>query len=657
MSVGARFSSGSADLDGLLEELRAGDNVVFYTPDVQLYEPFVASLLCHAGEGRPRVVYARSVGLLDKLIGRERAVQRLDLATFGQARDPVAALHEEMERIGPGVCYVFEPLHTLAPVLVGEDELTGFFTATCPLLFRLETVCYWDLVRGRHTAADLAAIKDCTQVLMQVEREDRCAVLTPLKVWGRYSEAMFRPHRVLVEGDGLRLDPLTPSRGDAQAYAQALEAKNRELAIIRDALDRSNQELQERNRQLAELNERLTEQGRRYRALHNSMDHLLALFHAGQDISSSLVVDQVRVAIVSATMRLFDASVCRLASSPFSAEACNGIVRGMTPDWERLLSSEAVADAREAVRRELQPRAVTLRDEHGAVLGSVGLAAVAPRGQCQGILEVGVWDQGLQSAESLALLGYLALEASIALDNAQLYREVESQGAQLRYFVEEVIKSEEQDSRRLAFDLHDGLVQMIVAAYQHLQSAQAWHGRDPDQESRELEQGIQMLKRSIYEARRLIARLRPAGLDDFGLVHALRLYVAQLAQDADWEVSLHIDEGFPDLPPALEAALFRIVQEATTNALKYAKTPRLEVDLRGRDGVVIAMVRDWGIGFAPDEMLQEDDRGRRVGLIGMRERARLWGGEFDVRSEVGGGTTVTVQIPVPQDGQLGGVTS
>jgi len=278
--------------------------------------------------------------------------------------------------------------------------------------------------------------------------------------------------------------------------------------------------------------------------------------------------------------------------------------------------------------------------------GSVALAPLIVRGACLGTLELYASDARLVDDEALTLLSYLASEASIALDNAQLYREVELQGQQLRSFVEDVISNEEQDSRRLAFDLHDTLVQIIVASYQHLQTAQAWRDRDPAAEARELEQGIQLLQRAINEARRLIGQLRPAGLDDLGLVHALRLYVAQLMAEADWHVELVVSPKWPPLPPALETALFRIVQEATHNAQKYAQATRAQVRLEVEGNLLSVTIRDWGQGFDPNAVPSEPQRGLHMGLVGIRERTRMWGGWCDIESQPGRGTRIGVSIPL-----------
>ncbi len=639
------FSTGSPDLDALLEELRAGDNVVIATPDWPTYEPFVRSVLAHRTGDAPRMVYARSAGRLDALVAAAPGVEVLDLAACAGPGDPVARLQGRMREIGPGAFYLFESLHTLAPLLTAPESLGRFFTSVCPFLFQLDTICYWHLEPAAHDAATVAAIKDCTQVYLQVDRLDEAMVLTPLKVWGRYSAAMFRPHRVLPVGDRLTLHPLSITRGEQEAYAAMLEDKNRELAAIRDAVDETNRALQERNRQLADLNARLQEQTRRHQALHTNLDHLQDLLQAGQAISSSLVVERVREAIVAAGRRLLDAPACRLTLAGREGEA---VAEGLAPPWRALLASPDAAALRERVGQRLEPGACRVLGADGDGLGSVAIAPLVARGECLGLLEVSAPDERLASGDALALLGRLASESSIALDNASLYREVESQGQQLRSFVEEVITKAEQESRRFALDLHDGLVQLIVAAYQHLQSAQAWRTRDPAVEERELEQGNLLLRRAIYEARRLIAQLRPTGLDDFGLVHALRLYVAQIAGDADWETALDVSPDWPALPYTLEAALFRIVQEASTNALKYARSPRLRIALSVADGRLGVVVQDWGQGFDPSGVNEDPERGRRLGLIGMRERARLWGGECRVASGPGQGTTIAVSIPIPQ---------
>lgn len=641
------FSTGSQELDALLEEVQAGDNLVFYTSDPQDYVPFVDTLLDHVERSLAGVVYIRAHGLLDELVARVTTHYIVDLEQLLHVDDPLVALENTLLEIGPQPYYVFEPLHSLKPWFEGEEQLKELFLTLCPLLYRLESVAYWALTRGSYSSATIAAIRDCTQVFCRLDRVGGELLITPLKVWGRYSEAMFRPHRVSIDG-GIHIRPLPVGAEYQQSYTEALAEKNRELAEIRDALSRSNRALQERNQELAALNERLAEQSRLYQSLRTNLDHLLAVFEAGQDIGSSLVVDQVHSAIIKATQRLFDVKACRLHAAGGCISEPIDVYDGLSPDSPRL-NHDTVAALRTAIQEDQKVRSARLAGGFQGPLGSVAIAPVVIRGTCLGTLEVYADDARLDNEESRTLLSFLSSEASIALDNAYLYRETELQGEQLRSFVEEVIIGEEQESRRLAFDLHDGLVQLIVASYQHLQTSQAWRGRDPKIEEQEIGQGVRILRQAIYEARRLIGQLRPAGLDDFGLVHALQLYIAQLASESEWQISLEVDPQWPKLSSALEAAIFRIVQEATTNARKYAAAPRVRVQLSAHREHLEVSVRDWGKGFDPAAISAAVDRETdligHLGLVGIRERARMWGGRCEIASQPGQGTTITVYIP------------
>jgi len=645
-SMTVEFSTGSRELDDLLEQVRAGDNVVFYAADPADYAPFVSSLLDHIERVGAGVAYVRSDGLFDGLILDVSDRHTVDLNRLALVDDPVVALQNALLDVGPQPYYIFEPLRSLMPWFGSEAPVRELFLTLCPLLYDLDSVAYWCLDKGPFSAATVAAIRDCTQIFCHVDRVQDDLLITPLKVWGRYSEAMFRPHRVSID-HGIHISPLPLIAEQQVAYTESLAEKSRELAEIRDALSRSNRTLQERNEELAALNERLSEQSRLYQSLRSNLEHLQRLLRAGQDIGSSLVLDQVGAAILAATRHLLDVSACRL----LIAEGCGAepfeISDGLTPEWAGWMACPEMEALRDAVRA--RHSAGSLRLNEGTYLRSAAVAPIMVRGSCLGTLEAYASGERLDAQESRTLLTYLASEASIALDNAYLYRETQVQGEQLRSFVEQVITGEEQESRRLAFDLHDGLVQIIVASYQHLQTAQAWRGRDPQTEERELNQGVQLLRQAIYEARRLIGQLRPAGLDDLGLVHALQIYVAQLASESGWQVSLEVDPDWIKLSPALEAALFRIVQEATTNARKYAAAERVVVQLRAPGDAYEVTVRDWGKGFDPAALAsgapQDGSLGGRMGLIGIQERARMWGGRCEIDSQPGEGTRVTVRIP------------
>ncbi len=639
-----RFSTGSPALDALFEEVRAGDNVVFYSNGVQDYRPFVRSAVRFAlGEGIP-LIYVRASGSLDDLLLAHEGISVWEVAHLAEEGPIVQAFVRRAVEAPSLAYYIFEPLIALAPWLPDEAEIVRAFETWCPLLYERRSVAYWELTRGYFEKNTIAAIRDCTQIFIRLEHDAHGLTLMPLKVWGRYAERMFQPHRVEVVDGEIRIVPIPPGAEGYEEYVRALADKNRELAEIRDALHAVNATLRRRNEELAALNARFQEQSRLYESLRNNLESLLALFRVSREIGSSLVIEQVYEAILAAAMRLFDVEASALHLRSFGECPPVEMLRGEMP-------MEGMEEALAPMRREALERREVLSLEwprEAALPASAAIAPIILRGECPGTVEVYAPDGRLHNEGSRTLLGYLASEASIALDNAHLYRESDRQKAQLRSFVDSFILKVEQESRQLALDLHDGLVQLIVASFQHLQTAQAWRGRDPAVEEKELARGTQILQQAIYEARRLIGQLRPAGLDDFGLAHALRTFVSQLAAEEGWRITLEIDPRWKPLPPTLEAGLFRIVQEATNNARKYAEADRLHIALRVEGEHLVLSVRDWGKGFDPVSVAAEPEKGLHIGLVGIRERALLFGGECLIKSAPGQGTTITVRLPRPK---------
>jgi signal transduction histidine kinase len=161
-----------------------------------------------------------------------------------------------------------------------------------------------------------------------------------------------------------------------------------------------------------------------------------------------------------------------------------------------------------------------------------------------------------------------------------------------------------------------------------------------------LDRILGLVQKTVGDSRRIIADLRPTALDDFGLGVALRQEVEELRDDG-WQVEYEEGIGDERLPPPVEVALFRVAQEALTNARKHAQAGRARLVLGRRQGAVDLEVRDWGRGFAADAVGETHGPGERIGLSGMRERIGLVGGKLEVRSSPGEGTSVTARVPVP----------
>ena len=213
-------------------------------------------------------------------------------------------------------------------------------------------------------------------------------------------------------------------------------------------------------------------------------------------------------------------------------------------------------------------------------------------------------------------------------------------------------RSQEQERRKIAYDIHDGIAQLMVGAQHHLEAFDYLWRDDASLAEDQLSRGRTKLRQAIVETRRLMTQLRPVSLETLGLVPAVQQYLNELGKDAGWEIDYHAEVVALNLSADGETALFRILQEALTNAWKHAQTSmvRLSLHTEGeKDDQLVVYVQDWGRGFEPAR-LQSDSQG--IGLMGMRERARLLGGVCSIESRPGRGTTVRLRIPM-QHGEAG----
>jgi signal transduction histidine kinase len=206
------------------------------------------------------------------------------------------------------------------------------------------------------------------------------------------------------------------------------------------------------------------------------------------------------------------------------------------------------------------------------------------------------------------------------------------------------IDASEGERRRWARELHDETLQGLGALRVVLASA-ARTGSPADLNAA-VEKAVDQLTEEISSLRALIAELRPAALDELGLGAAIESLIEHHATVTGLEIEADVSlagggehEG-PSLGPELESTLYRVVQEALTNVSKHARAERVELVLRQNDTRIDVLVRDDGVGFDPQA------RHAGFGLVGMRERIELAGGELGVTSEPGAGAELRAGVPV-----------
>lgn len=256
--------------------------------------------------------------------------------------------------------------------------------------------------------------------------------------------------------------------------------------------------------------------------------------------------------------------------------------------------------------------------------------------------------------ETLGTLELIAAQLAATIENARLHvereellRSLAEREDQLEQLIGQLITAQEEERRRVAYDLHDGLAQVAAGAYQHLQALAARYSPRSPGARFELQQALELSRRTVREARSVMASLRPTALDDLGLAVALRCEVESLCERG-WEVSFDEPSPIGRLPGPVETAIFRVAQEALANVRKHAGPTRVAVTLSQSDHCITLDVRDWGVGFAPGERSRQRRRGEQMGLIGLHERISLIGGSCVVSSVPGYGTVVTATVPLSQ---------
>ncbi|MBD9735744.1 MULTISPECIES: GAF domain-containing sensor histidine kinase [unclassified Streptomyces] len=226
------------------------------------------------------------------------------------------------------------------------------------------------------------------------------------------------------------------------------------------------------------------------------------------------------------------------------------------------------------------------------------------------------------------LLGILAQHAAIALTNARLYERSR-----------ELTIAEERS--RLAHELHDAVSQKLFSLRLTAQAAARLVDRDPSRAKGELQQVAVLAAEAADELRAAVVELRPAALDEDGLVATLRTQVQVLDRAHSARVTF-TGHGVRALPAAQEEAVLRVAQEALHNALRHADADRVDVTLDRRGTGAVLRVTDDGSGFDPRTVRRA---GRHLGLVSMRDRASGVGGRLSVESEPGKGTTIEMEVP------------
>jgi two-component system sensor histidine kinase DegS len=216
----------------------------------------------------------------------------------------------------------------------------------------------------------------------------------------------------------------------------------------------------------------------------------------------------------------------------------------------------------------------------------------------------------------------------------------------LRYYLQEITKAQEEERKRIARELHDSTAQNLIALLHQLDNLLNDKTKLPVREAKALWGFYEHIRDTLQEVRQFSRDLRPSILDDLGLLPALE-WVTEDLKNTYWiEVSLEVLGNERRLFPEKELLLFRIVQEALRNIAKHAEATKAEVKVEFGEDKITVTINDNGTGFEPPESLGVLPSAGKLGLAGMQERVQLLGGRLKLESKPGEGTTILVEAPV-----------
>ncbi len=379
--------------------------------------------------------------------------------------------------------------------------------------------------------------------------------------------------------------------------------------------------------------------------LRESLGVLLALREAGYILGSTLEQDEIVSRLLQIMRRVSDLTATIISMPDENGQLHIWRSVGVENLPTRIRYAPEAERARQAVLKDEEKwlfrlESPTSKSGYLAVL----CLPIRVRDRFFGVLEA-YGSEALAEDDIGEILGSLTSQAASALENARLYRELGERERRLQDLVGKLLGAQEEERRRVAYEVHDGLAQVAVAAHQRLQAFARRHQPEEERARDDLERVLELVRLTVSESRRIIAHLRPTTLDDLGLTATISLEVEGLREEGysvDYEENL-VDER---LPSNIEIALYRAAQETLTNVRKHAQTKQVSVKLLRETDEVRLEIQDHGVGFDPETVYATSGPGERVGLAGMHERVSMVGGKLEINSHIDKGTSTIASVPI-----------
>ncbi len=265
-------------------------------------------------------------------------------------------------------------------------------------------------------------------------------------------------------------------------------------------------------------------------------------------------------------------------------------------------------------------------------------APLKMEGEAIGVYHLGKFEKRSFTSHDLALLEIIGNVVGASLSNAQLLKDLRRKEWELRRALHRSVDLQEDERKRLARELHDEIGQALTSILIRLKAIQG--ETQPDIMISRLDDLRELTAQTIEELRRISMDLRPAALDNLGIIPALRWYIKQSSDTAGISIQFNGPDKSERYPAEIELILYRVAQEGITNAIRHGKAEKIEVTLERDARLIRLVIEDNGKGFNPYL------RDQGLGLVGMRERVELLDGRFQITAALGAGTKLWIEIPI-----------
>lgn len=331
------------------------------------------------------------------------------------------------------------------------------------------------------------------------------------------------------------------------------------------------------------------------------------------------------------------------ADQPLASELQRLGLKELGVDFER--GSEEFLPAVIPLSKRTQTNGVLKR------FGCVGATSVLAvplslKGRLFGVLLLGSSSPIARASPTVDIAQEVGGILALALAHAELLERVSRGRSQLESLSRRLLQVREEESRYVARELHDEIGQLLAVLNLSLRGIQQKAAVESTWEP--LEYCIDLVERLLTKVRGLSLDLHPALLEDFGLVAALRRHLDLVVARTRLAVRLEADESINRFERELEIVCYRVIQEALTNAIRHGQASKVNIKLTQKPATLELLVADDGCGFDPEAAMERATGGASLGLLGMRERVSLVGGELSILSAPGRGAQIAAIFPLDQ---------